>query len=162
MRKFLDNIEAYVCAALFLGMTAIGFVNVVVRYLTSYSFAATQEFLLYGFLLLTVFGAALAARKGEHLAVTLFTDKLPESMRGPAKIFATVLSLGLLVLTVWFCFQLVLNQRSSGIVSPGLQIPEWYYSVGLPIGFAIVALRVLQRTIFELRHPEQTGDVPNV
>ena len=61
MRKYLDNLEAYICAVLFLSMTAVGFANVVVRYLTSYSFAATQELLLSGFLLLTIFGAALAA-----------------------------------------------------------------------------------------------------
>lgn len=162
MRKFLDNAEAYICAALFLGMTAIGFVNVVVRYLTSYSFAATQEFLLAGFLLLTVFGAALAARKGEHLAVTLFTDLLPQALRRPVRILAALLSLALLLLTVWYCFELVRYQRASGVVSSGLQIPAWYYSAALPFGFLLVAIRVAQRAILELRHPERTGEIPDV
>lgn len=151
MRKLFDNFEVYVCALLFLGMTGIGFANVVVRYLTSRSFAATQELLLNGFLLLTIFGAAIAARRGEHLAVTLFTDLLPAPLRRAAMIFATLCSVLLLALTVWYCIELVRNQLASGVVSPGLQIPGWYYSVALPLGFFLVALRFIQRAIAELR-----------
>lgn len=151
MRKLLDNFEVYVCALLFIAMTGIGFANVVVRYLTSYSFAATQELLLNGFLLLTIFGAAIAARRGEHLAVTLFTDLMPAPLRRTAIILAAGLSVMLLLLTVWYCIQLVQNQQASGVVSPGLQIPAWYYSVGLPLGFFLVALRLVQRAIVELR-----------
>lgn len=162
MRKLLDNFEAYVCALLFIAMTLIGFSNVVVRYLTSYSFAATQEFLLNGFLLLTIFGAATAARRGEHLAVTLFTDMLPASLRRAAMVFAMALSIGLLLLTVWFCIELVQNQRASGVVSSGMQIPGWYYSAGLPLAFLLVALRTLQRGILELRNGSPTEEIPNV
>ena len=71
MRFLLNEFEKIVCAVLFLGMTLIGFINVVVRYATHYSFAASEELLTNGFLLLTVFGAAIAARRGQHLAAAL-------------------------------------------------------------------------------------------
>ena len=41
MRFVLQEFEKIVCAVLFIGMTLIGFVNVVVRYATHYSFAAS-------------------------------------------------------------------------------------------------------------------------
>ena len=41
MRLF-DDFEKIVCAVLLLGMTALGFANIVVRYGTSHSFAATE------------------------------------------------------------------------------------------------------------------------
>ena len=66
MRFLLNEFEKIVCAVLFLGMTLIGFINVVVRYATHYSFAASEELLTNGFLLLTVFGAAIAARRGQR------------------------------------------------------------------------------------------------
>ena len=69
--RLLRDFEKILCAAIFLAMTGIGFVNVVVRYLTNRSFAATEELLVNSFLLLTLLGAAIAARRGEHLAVTL-------------------------------------------------------------------------------------------
>ncbi len=151
MRHLLDEAEKIVCAGIFLAMTALGFVNVVVRYLTSYSFAATQELLLDGFLLLTVFGAAIAARRGEHLAVTLVTDLLPAGGRRVAVAFSAALSILLLALSAWYTFDLVQNQYQSGVTSSGMQIPEWYASVGLPIGFALIAIRLVQAGVAEWR-----------
>lgn len=157
MRSFFDEIEKIICAAIFLSMTVFGFANVVVRYLSNYSFAATQELLLNGFLLLTVFGAAIAARRGEHLAVTLFTDMLPSTARRMAIMFATLLSVCLLALSAWYCFGLVQHQYESGVVSSGLQIPVWYYSVGLPAGFLLVAVRLVQSLLDNLRTTDDRG-----
>lgn len=142
-----DRLEEYICSAIFLVMTFIGFANVLVRYLSNYSFAATQEILLNGFLLLTVFGGAIAARRGQHLAVSLFADLLPVSLRSIVSWFALALSVVLLALSAWFCTEMVMNQRASGIVSAGLQVPSWYYSLALPLGFILVALRLIQNAI---------------
>ncbi|WP_281827185.1 TRAP transporter small permease [Jannaschia rubra] len=155
MLKHLDRFEAYVCAAIFLAMTALGFANVAVRYLTSYSFAATQELLLAGFLLLTVFGGAAAARHGEHLAVTFFADLLPARAGWVVRALSGALSVLLLALAAWYCWGLVSHQYRSGVTSSGLQIPAWYYSAGLPLGFLLIALRMAQRTLSDLR-----GDAP--
>jgi len=84
--------EKLVCAILFLGMTLLGFANVVVRYGTSYSFASSEELLTNGFLLLTVFGAAIAARQGQHLAVTAVVDLLPRSLRLPLVVLSAALA----------------------------------------------------------------------
>ncbi|MCO6386834.1 TRAP transporter small permease [Aliihoeflea sp. 40Bstr573] len=144
MKFILRDFEKIVCVAIFAAMTALGFVNVVVRYLTSYSLAASEELLTNGFLLLTIFGAAIAARTGDHLAVTLIYDLLPAPVRKAILALATLLAALLLALSAWFCWQLVTNQMSSGIRSYALQIPAWYYSVGLPFGFALILIRYLQ------------------
>lgn len=152
MKHLLDNLEAYICAAIFAGMTGLGFANVVVRYLTSYSFAATQELLLTGFLLLTVFGSALAAREGQHLAVTFFTSLLGRKVETGVKIFAATVSTVLLLLAAWFCYELVVNQISSGITSAGLQVPLWYYSIALPFAFLLIAFRTVEFAVRECRY----------
>ncbi len=161
MKQFLNNFESYVCAALFLSMTAVGFANVVVRYLTSYSFAATQEFLLAGFLLLTIFGAALAARRGQHLAVTFFADLTGTRVDRWVRVFAAVISTALLLLAAWFCLDLVRNQIASGVTSAGLQVPAWYYSVGLPLGFVLIALRTVEYAYHDFYNPH-TEEILNV
>jgi TRAP-type C4-dicarboxylate transport system permease small subunit len=145
--RLADRLEEYICAAIFLVMTGIGFANVLVRYLSNYSFAATQEILLNGFLLLTVFGAAIAARRGEHLAVTLFADMLPLRIQPFVGWFAVLLGVVLLVLSAWYCAEMVVNQRASGVVSAGLQVPSWYYSLALPLGFLLIALRLVQTAL---------------
>ncbi|AML51168.1 TRAP transporter small permease [Falsihalocynthiibacter arcticus] len=147
--KIADRLEEYVCSLIFLVMTFIGFANVLVRYLSNYSFAATQEILLNGFLLLTVFGAAIAARRGQHLAVTLFADMLPAALQPFVRWFSVFLGVLLLVLSAWYCGEMVMNQRASGIVSAGLQVPSWYYSLALPLGFLMIAVRLVQGAIIE-------------
>lgn len=145
--KVADRLEEYICGIIFLVMTVIGFANVLVRYLSNYSFAATQEILLNGFLLLTVFGAAIAARRGEHLAVSVFADMLPSRLQPLVRWFAVCLSVMLLVLSAWYCAEMVVNQRASGITSAGLQVPSWYYSLALPLGFVMIALRLVQGAV---------------
>lgn len=151
MTFILRNAEMVACAIIFLAMTTLGFVNVVVRYTTSYSLAASEELLTNGFLLLTIFGAAVAARRGEHLAVTLFYELLPRSLRKLALLLSGGLSLLLLLLSAWFCFELVQNQLSSGIRSYALQVPAWYYSIAVPFGFLLIAIRLAQHLVEEWR-----------
>lgn len=147
MSFILRDAEKIACAVIFLAMTALGFVNVVVRYTTSYSLASSEELLTNGFLLLTILGAAIAARTGDHLAVTLFFELLPKPLRKLVLILAGILSIALLALSAWFSWVLVSNQISSGIRSYALQIPAWYYSIGMPFGFALILIRYVQHIL---------------
>lgn len=147
MAFILRDAEKIICALIFLAMTLLGFVNVVVRYATSYSLASSEELLTNGFLLLTIFGAAIAARTGDHLAVTLIYELVPRPVRKLMLALATLLSVVLLGASTWFTIELVTNQLSSGIKSYALQIPAWYYSVGLPFGFALIIIRYIQRAL---------------
>jgi len=147
MRFLLNEFEKIVCAVLFLGMTLIGFINVVVRYATHYSFAASEELLTNGFLLLTVFGAAIAARRGQHLAVTIVQDFLPRPAAQAVFLLSIILSVLLLVASAWFSWATLMNQIGSGIRSYALGVPAWWYQVGLPLGFALIIIRYLQHAV---------------
>ncbi|WBU57473.1 TRAP transporter small permease [Paracoccus sediminicola] len=157
MRFILNEAEKIICAVIFLGMTAVGFANVCVRYLTNYSLAASEELLTNGFLLLTVFGAAIAARRGEHLAVTLLTDSLPRVLRRTLFLLATALSVLLLLMSAWFSWQALTNLIGNGMQSYALQIPAWYYQAAVPFGFALIMIRYLQYA-WKGRH--DPGDAP--
>ncbi|MBZ8132187.1 TRAP transporter small permease [Afifella sp. IM 167] len=161
MSFLLRDTEKIVCAGLLLAMTALGFANVVVRYLTSYSLAATEELLTNGFLVLTVFGAAIAARRGEHLAVTLLYDWVPRPLRRLILIVSSLLSVSLLAMSAFFTWQLLTNQLENGVLSYALQIPAWYYSALLPFGFALVMIRYIQHAVEMWRGPatEVVADV---
>lgn len=144
MGPVLRNADKLICVAIFVAMTGLGFANVVVRYLTDYSFAASEELLTNGFLLLTVFGAAVAARSGDHLAVTIVYDHVGPGLRKLLLLVAGALAIVLLASSVWFSWQLFSNQLTSGVRSYALQVPAWYYSAALPFGFALVLVRYVQ------------------
>lgn len=162
MSFILREAEKIICAVLFLAMTFLGFANVVVRYGTNYSLAVTEELLTNGFLLLTVFGAAVAARRGDHLAVTLVHDMLPPVLQRVVFLISLLLSLGLLAMSAWFSWQSVTNMMDSGIRSYGLGLPAWYYQIGVPFGFALVLIRYLQHGIDVMRGDVDDTGLPDV
>ncbi|MFP1645124.1 TRAP transporter small permease [Pontitalea aquivivens] len=162
MAFILHEAEKIICAVLFLAMTLLGFANVVVRYGTNYSLAVTEELLTNGFLLLTVFGAAVAARRGEHLAVTLVHDLLPRPLQRAVFLLSVLLSVALLALSAWFSWQSVANLMANGMRSYGLGIPAWYYQIAVPFGFALVLVRYLQHAVSVLRGAPQHEVIPDV
>lgn len=161
MGFILRDAEKIVCAVIFLGMTFLGFANVFVRYATHYSLAASEELLTNGFLLLTIFGAALAARRGEHLAVTLVQDLLPPRLWRLVFVLSVLLSLLLLTMSAWFSWQALVNLYGNGMRSYALGLPAWYYQVAVPFGFALIILRYVQHAMGVLRGRE-TDEVADV
>lgn len=152
MLSFLSReAERLICAVLFLGMTLLGFANVVVRYTTNYSLASSEELLTNGFLLLTVFGAAIAARQGQHLAVTAVVSMLPRRAGQAVVMLSVVLSVGLLIASAWLAWGAVAVLYRNGLTSYALRIPMWYYQAAVPFAFLLIAWRFVQHAIEELR-----------
>lgn len=148
------HLEEVICGAVFLSMTLLGFINVVVRNLSNYSLASTQELVINGMVLLTVFGAAIAAKKGQHLAVTVLYDIAPRSFKRVLVLLSTLLIIFTLVLCTVFTVNLLANQYSSGVVSSALQIPQWYYTLIVPLGFVMLMIRQIELAIAEIMRPE--------
>ncbi|NNU79462.1 TRAP transporter small permease [Halovulum dunhuangense] len=161
MGFLLRDAEKIICAVIFLGMTALGFANVVVRYGTNLSLAATEELLTNGFLLLTVFGGAIAARRGEHLAVTLVHDALPRALWKPLFLMSVLLTVGLLALSAWFSWQALTNLYGNGMRSYALGLPAWYYQAALPFGFALIIVRYIQHAL-EVLKGRAKDEIPDV
>jgi TRAP-type C4-dicarboxylate transport system permease small subunit len=129
--------------------TAIGilgiitFANVVVRYLTNFSFAFTEEFSVFLMLFMTLVGGSSVMAKQGHLNITYLVDKLPPKARSRILAAATMLTaLTFLLLTV-FGVRMAWDEYRFEVTSPGLGLPTWIYTMWLPIlSFAIFSRAV--------------------
>ena len=70
MKKFLNNIEDNICAIILLAMTILTCVNVFARYVFLSSMPFVEELTPMGLVVLSIAGAAVAAKKGAHLGLT--------------------------------------------------------------------------------------------
>ena len=61
-----------------LGLITLG--NVVVRYLTNYSFAFTEEYSIALMVVVTLLGASIAAARNQHMRITWFVDSMPRGL----------------------------------------------------------------------------------
>jgi TRAP-type C4-dicarboxylate transport system permease small subunit len=139
-------------AGLAIGLLAlITFANVLVRYLTNFSFAFTEEFSIFLMVLMAFLGGSSVMAKGGHLNIGYLVDKLP---RGPRRV-AIIGTVAVTALT--FLLLAILGGRMAWdeyrfeVTSPGLGVPTWIYTVWMPILSLAVAGRAVGVIIRKLR-----------
>lgn len=141
MNKILDYIEESLVCVCLVVMTALTFVNVVARYVFSASLSFSEEITTYLFVLLSLLGSAIAAKRGAHLGLTIISDRVgPKAGRVLGVIsmaFATAFS----ALICYFGFFMALNQFNKGQLTAGTQLPEWSFGSFVPIGALFVTIR---------------------
>lgn len=152
MLRFLNaHFEELLGAFLLAVMVTIAFINVIVRYCTSFSFAWTEEITINFFVWITLLGTAKAFRDGTHLAMTIFYDALSRRGRLICYLISCIICFiffGALIYTgsieVWDEFELE-------SISESLGIPVWWYTLATPLFSALIIFRMLQRTAEDLR-----------
>jgi TRAP-type C4-dicarboxylate transport system permease small subunit len=153
--RFGDRLEEAACVVVFVVMTAVAFVNVVTRYVVQYSLAFTEELVVSLFVWLTLLGSAIAFRQGTHLAFTYLVERMPRPLRQASVLLASVLSVALFALLVWFGIGQIRSEQMLGTTSEALAIPQWWYTAGIPVFGVLTIIRILQAT---RRALARTGD----
>ena len=147
MNKVLDNIEEVLVCVCLVVMTGLTFVNVIARYVFSASLSFSEEITTYLFVLLSLMGAAIAAKRGAHLGLTIITDRVGGEMGwvlgAGSMAFATAFS----TIICYFGFFMALNQFNKGQLTAGTQLPEWIFGAFVPVGALFVTIRFGQNLV---------------
>ncbi|EGI76084.1 tripartite ATP-independent periplasmic [Hylemonella gracilis ATCC 19624] len=136
-------------------LALITFANVLVRYFTNQSFAWTEEISVFLMIVLALVGSAAAVARNSHIRIEFFADN------GPARRRRLLARFGALMTALLFTLIAVLSSRTLyddlryGETSPGIGVPQWWYTVWLPLLSAVIALRAFG--IF-LRHGKKGED----
>lgn len=136
-------------------LALITFANVLVRYFTDQSFAWTEEISVFLMIVLALVGGAAAVARNSHIRIEFFADN------GPARRRRLLARFGALMMALLFTLIAVLSSRTLyddirwGETSPGIGVPQWWYTVWLPLLSAVIALRALGLL---LRHDKEGED----
>lgn len=144
MKKIIDNIEEIVVIIALAVMTVLTFSNVVTRYIFNFSMNFAEEISTYSFVLLSLFGASIALKRGAHLGFTLLAEHVPPIV---ARIFEVISAFcGVLFSAVifWYGIQMTITQFQRGQLSLGVQVPEWIYGSFVPLGAFFLLIRFIQ------------------
>ena len=151
IKKIIDNFEEIVVVVALTVMTGLTFSNVVTRYVFNFSMNFAEEISTYSFVLLSLFGASIALKRGAHLGFTLLSEHVPAIV---ARIFEVISSIsGVLFSGVLFCYgiQMVITQFERGQLSLGVQVPEWIYGSFVPLGAFFLFIRFVEQLITSVR-----------
>jgi TRAP-type C4-dicarboxylate transport system permease small subunit len=144
MKNLYEHLEEALGVLLLALMALLAFANVVMRYFVQYSFAFTEEVEVASLVWLTMLGAAAGFHRGAHLGFGLLALKFPALGR---KVLAPVAAgLTLVTFAVLFFYSVlqIRDEMALEITSEALGIPQWWYTLALPVGAVLVCLRVIE------------------
>jgi len=139
------TIEGAVGAAIMAALALITFANVVVRYLTNVSFAFTEEYSVALMVVMTFVGAAAAFGADRHIRMTFFTEKLHPRTARRIEMFVLLACLFVFGAIAWLGTWYTWDEYRFEVMTPGLGVPSWLYTVWMPVLSAVICLRILGR-----------------
>ncbi len=155
--KILSYIEEIICVICTIVMTTLTFANVVCRKTGIGSLAFSEEIATYLFILLSMMGTAIAAKRRAHLGLTILPDVVSFKARKALLVFVNGLATVFSAVLVYYGILMVLNQYNLGMQTSAMQWPEWIYATFVPFGAVFVTIRFAQATIEEAKvKPEST------
>jgi len=115
-------------------MALINIANVLSRYVLHASLSFTEEITANIFVYNTFIGAAIAARRGGHLGLTIITDRLPNKYNRVVTLLVSIISAGLYGILIYMGYGMVESQITYGQRTAALAVPEWIFGLAIPIG----------------------------
>jgi tripartite ATP-independent transporter DctM subunit len=137
-------IEA-VAALLVLAEICVLFAGVVSRYVFHAPLVWSDELASILFLWLSMLGAAVALRRGEHMRMTALLQKVQPSTRAMLDAFAIAASVAFLVLIIWPSIDYA--HEESFIVTPALEISNAWRAAAIPAGIGVMLAMALLRLV---------------
>ena len=139
----LLGLEDWLTVIVMGALALITFANVLVRYFTNSSFAWTEEISVFLMIVLAMVGGSAAVARDRHIRIEYFAES------GSLKRRQRLAQLGALMVALLFAIMAVLSVRlvwddyRFEETSPGIGVPQWWYSVWLPVLSALIAVRAL-------------------
>ena len=144
LNHIIDQVLFYYLAASLAALVGICFVQVVVRYLFSASFAWAEEVSIILMVWSTWAGVCLGVNKGAHLRILFIVDRLGVSAQRVIRLLTHAMAIVFLVYIVWTSRIILDGMTNLTLLSlPFVPMKVLYFSV--PIGCSLVIYYLLRQ-----------------
>ena len=158
MPRILDalnrNAERWALLVFYVMLVMTMFIEVVRRELLSYSSIWGEEVVRYSFIYLAWIGAAAAVKERGHIRIDVLMHYVPPRAKALLYIFGDTVMFAVAIVAFYWSLETVLVSEKFGSVTHGLRISQVWFLAAVPIGFALMMLRLIQsflRDISDLR-----------
>jgi len=137
------KIEDWLTVIVMALLALITFANVLVRYFTSQSFAWTEELSVFLMIVLALVAGSASVARNRQIRIEYFAENgSPARQRALAR-FGAMMVFVLFSLMAVLSARMVYDDFRYGETSPGIGVPQWWYSIWLPIMSVAIAGRAL-------------------
>ena len=163
LRLIDKNIERWALLVFYVMLVGTMFIEVVRREVFSYSSIWGEEIVRYSFIYLAWIGAAAAVKERGHIRIDVILEYVGRRVKTLLYILGDIVMFGVAIIAFYWSLETVLVSARFGSVTHGLRISQVWFLAAVPIGFALVMLRLVQsflRDVSDLRsgRPVYEGD----
>lgn len=137
----VEEMLAVACMAV---LVLITLVNVVVRYFTDESFAATEEISIALMVVMTVAGGASAAARDRHVRIEYFYETGSAGRRRVLAMLSAVVTCVFFLVLGALSARVVWDEWSYQETTMALGLPRWWLTVWIPLLCVVIAARAVQ------------------
>ena len=152
------RLEDWLTVIVMAALALITFANVLVRYFTNSSFAWTEEISVFLMIALALIAGSAAVARDQHIRIEYFAEG------GSALRSKRLSMLGAATVALLFGVIAVLSVRvvwddyRFGETSPGIGVPQWWYSIWMPVISALICARAVGLLVRRNREPLGNDD----
>lgn len=154
----IQRIEMYICIICLSLMTIITFINVLSRRFLNLSLSYTEEVTGILFIIVTMVGAAISASKGQHMGLSVLTDRLPRKANKLVILVSLVAAVFFCVLLAYFGFEMVYTEYIYKQKTPTLGLPEWIYGLSIPLGGLLLLIHFMDYGLTSFSAEKEESD----
>lgn len=134
-------IEEIIAVACMVVLVLLTLINVVIRYFTDASFAATEEVSISLMVVMTVAGACAAAARDRHIRIEYFYETGSAGRRKRLALLSAAVTCVFFVVLSALSARVVWDEYSYQETTMALGLPRWWFTVWVPAMCLVLALR---------------------
>ncbi|MFZ3159575.1 MAG: TRAP transporter small permease [Rhodoferax sp.] len=142
--KILDHLEEWIIGLMLAAMTALTFLQVVMRYVFNSGFSWALELTTVFSAFMIFVGISYGVRVGSHIGVDALVKMMKPAARRNVSILAVLLSLLYVGLVLTGASTYVLKMKEVGIEFEDMPIERWQVLIIMPLGFLLTGWRFMQ------------------
>lgn len=153
LKTFLNNIELYISAILFIALTVLLFANVFCRYALKHSFAWVEEVATIAFVWMIWFAMSAAVTKRKHLRIDFVLEIVPFRVKKAMLIISNIVFAAFNLFLLYVVITII--QRLGSSQTTLLRLPQQVVYSIIPAGLVLSVLRIAQDTVRLYHENEQ-------
>ena len=150
--KALDrNAERWALLVLYVMLVATMAIEVVRREVFSYSSIWGEEIVRYSFIYLAWIGAAAAVKDRAHIRIDVILHYLRPRTKALVYMLGDIVMFVVALIALYWSFETVAVSWKFGSVSHGLRISMVWFLLAVPVGFALMIIRLIQSFLHDFQ-----------
>lgn len=151
LRNIDKNGERYLLLVFYTLVVAVIGVEVIRRFVLSFSSVWGEEVARFAFIYLTWVGASAGVKNRSHIRIDVVYNWVPERRHVWLYVLADAATMIFAVVALYYSLIPIITSINFDNVTDGLRINRSFFLVAVPLGFTMTIVRVLQNLIRDVR-----------